>query len=167
MPGPGHYCGWTQARDGARRAAGCSPRHPRRGRGRGYGPQRLAVGPSCPHDPRAACRGPRERKPGGGPPAVPQAEARAAPTTRVISTGLQLLNRVAVYHSNRDLRIEVRDLPLIGSGELLLEVRASGICGSDVLEWYRRPRAPTVLGHEVAGQVVAVGEGVGRFRVGD
>jgi len=81
--------------------------------------------------------------------------------------GLPARNRVAVYHSNRDLRIEARDLPSLGPGELLLEVTASGICGSDLMEWYRRPRAPAVLGHEVAGRVAAVGAGVERFRPGD
>jgi L-iditol 2-dehydrogenase len=76
-------------------------------------------------------------------------------------------NRTAVYYSNRDIRVQAAALPNIGPGELLFEVHASGICGSDVMEWYRRPRAPTVLGHEVAGLVVAVGEGVNAFRRGD
>lgn len=70
-------------------------------------------------------------------------------------------NRVAVYHTNADIRLEERPLPEIGPGEVLLRVRASGICGSDVMEWYRAPKAPLVLGHEVAGDIVAVGEGVG------
>ncbi|HEX77843.1 MAG TPA: alcohol dehydrogenase catalytic domain-containing protein [Dehalococcoidia bacterium] len=48
-----------------------------------------------------------------------------------------------------------------------MRVEASGICGSDVMEWYRLAKAPLVLGHEVAGVVVAVGEGVGRYREGD
>ncbi|NIM50881.1 MAG: alcohol dehydrogenase catalytic domain-containing protein [Gemmatimonadales bacterium] len=81
--------------------------------------------------------------------------------------GLPTQNRVAVYHSNRDFRLETRPLPPIGAGELLLEVAASGICGSDVLEWYRQPKAPTVLGHEVAGRVMAVGDGVQEIQVGD
>jgi L-iditol 2-dehydrogenase len=76
-------------------------------------------------------------------------------------------NRVAVYHSNRDIRLGTQAMPVIGPGELLLQVHASGICGSDLMEWYRRPRAPTVLGHEVAGSVVAVGEGMDRFALGD
>lgn len=75
--------------------------------------------------------------------------------------------RVAVYHSNRDLRIETRPLAPPGPGELLLEVGASGICGSDLMEWYRRPRAPAVLGHEVAGRVLATGNGVRGVGVGD
>lgn len=76
-------------------------------------------------------------------------------------------NRVAVYHNNADIRIESRPVPAIGPGELLLEVAASGICGSDIMEWYRRPRAPIILGHEVAGRVAAVGDGSSRFQVGE
>jgi L-iditol 2-dehydrogenase len=44
---------------------------------------------------------------------------------------------------------------------------ASGICGSDVMEWYRIKKAPLVLGHEVAGEVVEVGEGISDFKAGD
>ena len=75
--------------------------------------------------------------------------------------------RVAVYHSNRDIRIEERPRPAAGAGELLLRVEASGICGSDLMEWYRRPKAPTVLGHEVAGVVEETGEGTAGFAAGD
>ncbi|HID29538.1 MAG TPA: alcohol dehydrogenase [Desulfobacterales bacterium] len=48
-----------------------------------------------------------------------------------------------------------------------MRVEASGICGSDVMEWYRIKRAPLVLGHEIAGEVVEVGEGVDRYKKGD
>lgn len=75
--------------------------------------------------------------------------------------------RVAVYYANDDVRVEERDRPTLGPGELLLRVEASGLCGSDVLEWYRKPRAPLVLGHEVAGAVEEVGSGVTRFAPGD
>jgi len=75
--------------------------------------------------------------------------------------------RVAVYHSNDDVRLEERPEPSIGPGELLLRVEASGICGSDVMEWYRLPRAPLILGHEVAGIVERIGPGVHEFKVGD
>jgi len=74
--------------------------------------------------------------------------------------------RAAVYYSNRDLRIEARPVPEIGPGELLLKIHASGICGSDVLEWYRIRKAPIVLGHEVAGEIVRTGKGVEKFKVG-
>jgi len=57
--------------------------------------------------------------------------------------------------------------PEIGPGELLVRVEASGICGSDVMEWYRIQKAPMVLGHEVAGTIVQTGAGVDRFKEGD
>jgi len=75
--------------------------------------------------------------------------------------------RVAMYYSNKDIRLEEMPIPQIGTGELLMRVLASGICGSDVMEWYRIHKVPLVLGHEVAGVVVEVGEGVICYKVGD
>lgn len=75
--------------------------------------------------------------------------------------------RVAVYYANADVRIEERPRPAAGPDEVLLRIEAAGICGSDVLEWYRIRKAPLVLGHEVAGVVEEVGSGVKRFSPGD
>lgn len=75
--------------------------------------------------------------------------------------------KVAVYYSNRDVRIEERPVPKPGPGEILVRIEASGICGSDVMEWYRIAKAPVVLGHEIAGVVAEVGSGVAGFRKGD
>ena len=75
--------------------------------------------------------------------------------------------KVAVYYSNSDVRIEDVPKPEIGEGELLVKVMASGICGSDTMEWYRVKKAPLVLGHEVAGVVEEVGEGALDFQKGD
>jgi L-iditol 2-dehydrogenase len=75
--------------------------------------------------------------------------------------------RVAMYYNNRDVRLEELPVPEIGPGELLIRTRASGICGSDLMEWYRIRKAPLVLGHEITGEVSAVGAGVEAFRVGD
>lgn len=75
--------------------------------------------------------------------------------------------RVATYYSNSDVRLEEMPVPGIGPGELLVRVEASGICGSDVMEWYRAHKVPLVLGHEIAGEVVEVGHGVESFRDGD
>jgi len=75
--------------------------------------------------------------------------------------------RVAMYYSNRDVRLEERAVPRIGPGELLVRVEASGVCGSDVMEWYRIHKVPLVLGHEVAGVIEAVGEGVDLYKPGD
>lgn len=74
--------------------------------------------------------------------------------------------RVAMYYNNRDVRLEEMPRPQIGPGELLVKVIASGICGSDVMEWYRMKRAPLVLGHEIAGDIAEVGAKVKDFRVG-
>lgn len=75
--------------------------------------------------------------------------------------------RVAMYYNNKDIRVEEIPTPKIGTGEILVRVEASGICGSDVMEWYRIKKAPLVLGHEIAGEVVQVGERVDRYKKGD
>jgi len=75
--------------------------------------------------------------------------------------------RVATYYRNNDIRLEERPVPPIGPGEVLVKVFASGVCGSDVMEWYRIKKAPIVLGHEIAGTIAAVGEGVAAYRPGD
>jgi L-iditol 2-dehydrogenase len=75
--------------------------------------------------------------------------------------------RVAMYYSNDDVRLEEMPTPELGPSELLLCVEASGICGSDVMEWYRIHKVPLVLGHEVAGTIEAVGDGVEEYRVDD
>lgn len=75
--------------------------------------------------------------------------------------------RVAMYYNNSDIRIKEYTIPKIGKGEILIRVEASGICGSDLMEWYRLPKAPLVLGHEVTGEVVEVGEEVAKFKKGD
>jgi L-iditol 2-dehydrogenase len=75
--------------------------------------------------------------------------------------------RVAVYYNNRDVRIENMPVPKIGPGEILVKVLASGICGSDVMEWYRLKKAPLVLGHEIAGEIAEAGKDVSRYKAGD
>lgn len=77
------------------------------------------------------------------------------------------LMKVAVYYNNRDIRLEELPVPQIGAGELLVRTRASGICGSDLMEWYRIKKAPLVLGHEITGEVVEVGAGVTDYKIGD
>jgi L-iditol 2-dehydrogenase len=72
-----------------------------------------------------------------------------------------------MYYSNQDVRLEEMPMPQIGPGEVLMRVEASGICGTDLLEWYRLHKAPLVLGHEVAGVIATVREGVEHYKVGD
>lgn len=75
--------------------------------------------------------------------------------------------RVAVWYNNLDVRVEEMPIPPLGPGELLVGVAASGICGSDVMEWYRLDRAPLVLGHEIAGEIAGMGGGIKQYQVGD
>lgn len=75
--------------------------------------------------------------------------------------------KTAVYYNNHDVRIEEREKPSPGPGEITVRVMASGICGSDIMEWYRIKKAPLVPGHEIAGEVLETGKGVSRFKPGD
>jgi L-iditol 2-dehydrogenase len=75
--------------------------------------------------------------------------------------------KVAVYYSNDYIRIEERKKPSISIGEILVKMKASGICGTDVMQWYRIKKAPRVLGHEMAGVIAVTGKGVERFKKGD
>jgi L-iditol 2-dehydrogenase len=75
--------------------------------------------------------------------------------------------KVAMYYNNNDVRIEEMQIPEISDEELLVKVRACGICGSDVMEWYRIKNAPRVLGHELSGDIVKIGSKIKKFKVGD
>ena len=71
------------------------------------------------------------------------------------------------YYSNDDVRVVELPRPSAGPGELLVRVAACGVCASDVMDWYMRPRAPLFIGHEPAGTVAEVGAGVAGFAPGD
>src|SRR4030042_3224687 len=75
--------------------------------------------------------------------------------------------KVAVYYSNVDIRIEERPKPRISSDEILVKMKTSGICGTDVMQWYRIKKVPRVLGHEMAGEIVEIEKGVEDFKMGD
>lgn len=72
--------------------------------------------------------------------------------------------KVAKWYNNQDIRIEEMATPRPGPSEMLVKVMSCGICGSDVVEWYRLPRAPLVPGHEIGAEVVEVGESVKTFK---
>lgn len=81
--------------------------------------------------------------------------------------------KAIVAHAAKDLRIEEREIPSPGAGEVLIRMKRGGICGSD-LHYYShggfgtvRLREPMILGHEVSGEIEALGEGVDRLSVGD
>ncbi|MCK4672552.1 zinc-dependent dehydrogenase [candidate division WOR-3 bacterium] len=73
----------------------------------------------------------------------------------------------AVYYNNKDIRIEDLPKPRISNDEILVKVIASGICGSDVMEWYRVKKAPRILGHEISGEIEEVGKNVNQYKIGD
>jgi len=75
--------------------------------------------------------------------------------------------KCAMYYNNSDIRLEEIPVPTIKPDELLVKMHACGICGSDVLEWYRIKKAPLVLGHEMTGEIVEVGTDVADYSIGD
>lgn len=81
--------------------------------------------------------------------------------------------KAVVIHAARDLRIEEREAASAGPGQVEVAIEAGGICGSD-LHYYQdggfgavRVREPMILGHEVAGRIVALGQGVTGLEAGD
>jgi len=75
--------------------------------------------------------------------------------------------KVARLYSFDDIRVEDMSVPECGAGEAVVKVRASGICSGDAMPWYIERKAPLVLGHEPAGEIVETGAGVEKFRPGD
>ncbi|NOX20373.1 MAG: alcohol dehydrogenase catalytic domain-containing protein [Nitrospirae bacterium] len=75
--------------------------------------------------------------------------------------------KVAVYYGKDDIRIEERERPTARGGEIVVRMLASGICGTDIMHWYRKRKAPYVPGHEMAGEVVEIGPDVKCLKVGD
>jgi L-iditol 2-dehydrogenase len=82
-------------------------------------------------------------------------------------------NRAAVLHAPGDVRVEERAVPEAGAREVLVEIAAVGVCGSDI-HYYEHGRigdfvveAPMVLGHESAGRIVALGPEASKHAVGD
>src|SRR5579885_895482 len=74
----------------------------------------------------------------------------------------------AVYRGKADVRLETVPVPEIGRGEILIKVHTCGICGTDLKKIATGSHsAPRIFGHETAGTVAAIGEGVTQFSVGD
>jgi L-iditol 2-dehydrogenase len=75
--------------------------------------------------------------------------------------------KAAVYYTNADVRVEEVPKPSAGDGEIVVKTNACGVCVADTMEWYNKPKAPVVLGHEAVGVVSEVGAHVDAFHVGD
>jgi len=75
--------------------------------------------------------------------------------------------KAAIYYNPDNIQIQEMPTPKIKPNEILVEMKACGVCGSDLMEWYLKDRTPLVLGHEPAGIVVKTGEKVKDFKPGD
>ncbi|MGA2167968.1 MAG: zinc-dependent dehydrogenase [Terracidiphilus sp.] len=76
--------------------------------------------------------------------------------------------RAVVYRGVNDMRVETVPVPAIGPGELLVKVATCGICGTDLKKIHTGSHsAPRIFGHEMAGTIVKMGEGVTRFEMGE
>ncbi len=76
--------------------------------------------------------------------------------------------RAGVYREKGIVRVEEVPVPEVGDGEVLIKVAACGVCGTDIKKiFYRYVEPPQILGHELAGTVVAVGRGVTKWKLGD
>lgn len=78
----------------------------------------------------------------------------------------------AVLHGKEDVRLETVPDPTPGPGEVVIQVGVATTCGTDLKVWRRGGHAkmlrpPTLFGHEAAGQIVALGEGVTEWKIGD
>ena len=77
--------------------------------------------------------------------------------------------KVARFYGGKDIRLETLPDPAPGPGEVLVQVEATGICGSDLHGYHaenRKPLSPRTAGHELTGQVVAVGAGIVAHKAG-
>lgn len=84
------------------------------------------------------------------------------------SAAIPVTMKAAVYRGVNDVRLETVPVPEIGRGEILIRVESCGICGTDLKKISTGSHsAPRIFGHETAGVVAAVGEGVEKFAVGD
>lgn len=95
----------------------------------------------------------------------------ATRTTPEIADGLGPIPktmRAGVYRDKGVVRVEEVPVPEVGANEVLIKVAACGICGTDIKKIFQRyVEPPQILGHELAGTVVAIGPGVTKFKRGD
>ena len=101
----------------------------------------------------------------------PQTSAMATQTTNAesrIESKIPATMRAVVYRGVNDLRLEIVPVPQIGPGELLVKIATCGICGTDLKKIHTGSHsAPRIFGHEMAGTIVEVGEGVTKFHAGE
>jgi L-iditol 2-dehydrogenase len=90
------------------------------------------------------------------------------PDLLVSQSKLPATMRAAVYRGVNDMRVETVPVPTIGPGELLIKVATCGVCGTDLKKIHTGSHsAPRIFGHEMAGTIVQLGEGMTRFSLGE
>ena len=90
------------------------------------------------------------------------------PAQRRTARSIPAEMQAAVYRGKNEVRLETVGVPEIGDGELLLRVHSCGICGTDLKKISNGSHsAPRIFGHEIAGQIAAIGAGVTGFKIGD
>ena len=91
-----------------------------------------------------------------------------SPNSEVTQRPIPPTMRAAVYRGINDVRVETVPVPSIGPGEVLIRVAACGICGTDLKKIHTGSHsAPRIFGHETAGTIAAVGDGIEDFAIGD
>ena len=89
-------------------------------------------------------------------------------TSKQIPSKIPADMTAAVYRGKNDVRLETVPVPKIGRGEMLVKVHTCGICGTDLKKIATGSHsAPRIFGHETAGTVAAIGDGVTQFAAGD
>jgi len=87
---------------------------------------------------------------------------------RLAETGLPSTMRAVVYRGVNDMRVETVPVPRIGHGELLVKIATCGVCGTDLKKIHTGSHsAPRIFGHEMSGTIVAAGEGVTGYQIGE
>jgi L-iditol 2-dehydrogenase len=80
---------------------------------------------------------------------------------------LPSLTRAVVFHRPDDVRLERVPLPVPGAGDLVVRIRACGLCPGEAMDWYMARKAPLALGHEPVGEIIHAGPRVRGFAAGD
>src|SRR5581483_3008658 len=87
---------------------------------------------------------------------------------RVVETKVPSTMRAVVYRGVNDMRVETVPVPHVGPGELLVKVATCGVCGTDLKKIHTGSHsAPRIFGHEMSGTIVAAGDGVTNYRLGE
>src|SRR5215470_9808246 len=93
---------------------------------------------------------------------------RTAPEALSTLGPIPKMMRAGVYREKGIVRVEEVPIPEMSDGEVLIKVAACGICGTDIKKIFQRyVEPPQILGHELAGTVVAIGRGVAKWKAGD